>query len=74
MSKIARKPLPGLGFDPDPVVHWEGMALIHFVKIEAIEVMRTVLTQPCEQLRPEFHAIRLQLLYDIVFRIVLRAV
>ena len=62
MSKIARKPLPGLGFEPDAVVHWEGMALFHFVKSEAIEVMRPVWTQPCEQLRREFHAIRLQLL------------
>ena len=40
MSKIARKPAPGLGFEPDPVIHGEGMALFHFVRSEAIEVMR----------------------------------
>ena len=62
MSKIARKPAPGLGFEPDSIVHRQGMALFHFVKSEAIEVMRAVGAQPCEQLRREFHAIRLQLL------------
>ena len=62
MSKIVRKPAPGLGFEPDSIVHRQGMALFHFVKSEAIEVMRAVGAQPCEQLRREFHAIRLQLL------------
>ena len=62
MSKVARKPAPSLGFEPDSIVHRQGMTLFHFVKSEAIEVMRPVWAQPCEQLRREFHAIRLQLL------------
>jgi hypothetical protein len=62
MSKIVRKPAPGLRFEPDPIVHRQGMTLFHFVKSEAIEVMRPVWAQPCEQLRREFHAIRLQFL------------
>lgn len=39
MSKIARKPAPGLGFESDPIVHRDGMMLFHFVKSEAIEVV-----------------------------------
>ena len=62
MSKIACKPALGLGFEPDSIVDRQGMALFHFVKSEAIEVIRSVRAQPCEQLRREFHAIRLQLL------------
>jgi hypothetical protein len=33
------------------------MTLFHFVKSEAIEVMRPVWAQPCEQLRREFQVL-----------------
>ena len=62
MRKISRKPAPGLGFEPDSVVHRLGMALFHFVKPKAIKVMRSVEDQPGKQLRREFHAIRLRFL------------
>ena len=62
MSKIARKLALGLGFEPNPIVHREGITLFHFVKSEAIEVMCSLWAQPCEQFRREFHAIRLQFL------------
>lgn len=61
MSNIACKPAPGLGYEPDSIVHREGMTLFHFVNSEAIEVMRPLWAQSCEQLRRKFHAIRFQL-------------
>ena len=62
MSKNFCKPAPGLDFEPDSIFHMVEMTLFHFVNSEAIEVMCPVLAQSCEQLRREFHAIRLQLL------------